>query len=306
NMSYMINLDRLIIRYIDKYNNVSSAPILNTTYGSETSATVELNITEDANAYGLEIDIWGTNSSAVCNGTIDVNYTETNNHYVKANMSKLDIRVYDLEGNWDAAYGNVFVEVENGTTGDLITTLLTTDEGIAKGQKNPDLDFWYLNYNISSNIPQLYNFTLHYAGSQRNFNVSSDQYTTPAGKYLNHFNYSLIRNTTIEFKIQLNIANFSTRFQNDTVIGGNTKEWRQNFTFRAKFMSTENKLDTPPSWSPVTSPDYVIWEIQDSLADVTFFSGIMNQEADGYYNYTFDSTSLVGGENYFFIVYAFF
>ena len=130
------NMDRLDIYSIDAYNNVSINPIYSEVYITETSDIIELNITELVDAYGLLIDILGTNATDVCNGTIDIKYSEAYNQYIKVNMSKIAIKVYDRKGTWNPTYGNVYVKVFNGTSGADIITLLTTDEGIAKGQLN--------------------------------------------------------------------------------------------------------------------------------------------------------------------------
>jgi len=216
------DLDKLDIFSIDINNNVSTSPIYSEVYTSETSDTIELDISELADVYGLLIYIEGTNSTDNCNGTIDISYTETYSQYVKVDMSKLDINVFDDKGTWDPTYGNVYVKIINGTGGEDIVTLLTTDQGMAKGVKNPDLSFLY--YRGTK-----YNISLVYASTQREFNVSSDQYTTAPGIFLDHFNYTLDTFSTIEFRIRLSLANFKTEFQELVTEG--TKEWGSNFTF---------------------------------------------------------------------------
>ncbi len=301
NTTIMLNnmdddLDKLDIYSIDVNNNVSASPIYSEVYTSETTDTIEVNISELVDAYGLLIYVEGTNSTNFCNGTIDIIYTETYNQYVKANMSKLDINVFDDAGNWNPTYGNVFVKIINGTVGnpgDDIVTLLTTDLGAAKGVNNPTLSFWYYR-------GTRYNITLEYASTIREFNVSSDQYTTAPGVFLNRFNYTLDLFTTIEFRIRLSLANFKTEFQELVTEG--TKEWGSNFTFSARFMSTEDALNPTPTWLPVIAPDFVNWEITDLLGDVVFGSGSMDSEGSGYYNYTINSGFLIGGQQYYFAV----
>jgi hypothetical protein len=290
------DLDKLDIYYIDINNNVSTNPIYSEEYTTETSDIIELDISELAEAYGLLIYIEGTNATNNCNGTIDVSYTETFNHYVKANMSKLDINVFDDKGNWDPTFGNVYVKIINGTgVGEEIVTLLTTDQGDAKGVKNTDLSFWYYR-------GTLYNITLIYGSIPRQFNASSNQYTTPPGVFLDHFNYTLDTFSTIELRIRLSLADFKTEFQ-DLVTEG-TKEWGLDFSFSVRFMSTENATSPSPTWDPVSAPDFVNWEITDLLGDSVFDSGAMDDEGNGYYNYTINSGFLIGGEQYYFAVYG--
>ncbi|HEC39491.1 MAG TPA: hypothetical protein ENI29_14725 [bacterium] len=291
------DLDELDIYSIDVNNNRSASPIFSKVYTTETSDTIELDILELVDAYGLLLYIKGTNSTDICNGTIDVSYTETHNQYVKVNMSKLEINVYDTNGVWDPTYGNVFVNVFNGTpgAGENIVTLLTDDQGAAKGQINSELDFWYF-------TNTLYNITLTYSGSLRNFNISSDQYTTPFGIYWDHFNYTLNAFSSIELRIQLDIANFKTEFQEN--IWEIDKEWSLTFDFSVRFMSTDNATNPSPTWNPITNPTYVKWEVTDLLGDLVFESGSMTPVVSGYYNYTIDSGELIGGDQYYFTVYG--
>jgi hypothetical protein len=298
------NLTSISLRYIDQ-DNVVSAVIYSELYTTETSDVIKLNVTEYGDAYGLQLDIWGENSTYNCNGTIDVNYTEANNHYIKTNMSKLEIYVYDLKGEWRPEYGNVFVNVRNGTDDTLVTQLLTDNLGRAKGQNNPELDFWYIRNS-------LYNFTLTYGGADRLYNATSDNgYTTLPGQWLDQntpYNFTLQKYSNITFQIKLSMANFSTEFQEKTWIPDNDEEWGQSFTFRVRFMSTDNFDDpyNPPIWSPVTLPNFIVWEVKDSLGDVTLLSGNMQDDplGDGYYNYTLDTSVLIGDENYIFVVYG--
>jgi len=290
------NMDSIDIYSIDAYNNVSINPIYSEVYLTETSDIIELNITELADAYGLLIDIFGTNATDVCNGTIDVSYTETYNQYVQVNMSKLEIKVFDDTGEWNPIYGNVLVEVRNVTSKEIVTILLTNDQGIAKGQINTDLGFWYITHNKS--YSQRYNFTLKYANGYRSFNVTSDPSNYDPSGSMEWYNYTLYGNGTIEFWMRTSMENYKTEFQEKT--WDTSGQWGSNFFFRVKFVSTENAQDIPPTWTAITNPDFVNWEIKDSIGDVTLFSGTMIEEGTGFFNYTFDSTSLIGGDLYLF------
>ncbi|MHA2129707.1 MAG: hypothetical protein ACW99L_07020 [Promethearchaeota archaeon] len=292
------DLDSIEIRSIDVYNNVSINPIYSEIYTTETTDIIYINSTKLVDAYGLLVSIRGTNSSSACNGTIDISFTETNNQDINVNMSKLEIKVYDTSGIWDPTYGNVFVRVINGTpggAGEEIVTLLTDNQGLAKGQVNSELSFWYF-------TNTLYNITLTYSGSLRNFNISSDQYNTSFGIFWDHFNYTLIEFSSIELRIQLDIANFKTEFQES--VWEISKEWGSTFDFSVRFMSTDNALNPSPTWNPITNPSFVNWEITDLLGDLVFDSGSMTHVGSGYYNYTIDSGTLIGGEQYYFTIYG--
>jgi len=287
-----VHMDKVDIYYIDSYNDISTDPIFSKEYSVETSDTIKLDISELASAYGLLISIEGTNSSVNCNGTIDIIYTETCNHYIRVNMSKLIVNVYDATGTPDPM-PNIYIHVINGTGGEDIVTLLTDEQGIAKGIDVPELDFWYI-------TNTKYNFTLEYFDTTQIFNASSDQYTTPYGKFLTEYNYTLVKNSSIEFKILLDLNNYTTEIQE--TLWDTDLEWESDFFFKVRFVSTTNALDPSPTWTPITTPDYIKWEIKDKYGDVTLYSGNMIPEGDGYFNFTFDSTSLIGNEQYLFVV----
>ncbi len=110
-----------------------------------------------------------------------------------------------------------------------------------------------------------------------------------------------MKKSSIDFKIRLDLGNYTTEFQDST--WDTDLEWESDFFFRVRFVSTTNALDDPPTWTPITNPDYVKWEIKDKYGDETIFSGNMIPEGnDGYFNCTFDSTSLIGNEQYQFVV----
>jgi len=295
------SLTSVDIYTIDINNEVSASPIYSRpppAYSSpfQRSDTITLNVTEYANAYGLLIDVKGTNSSIICNGTIDVNYTESCNQYMRTNMSKLEIKVYDINGEWDETYGSVFVVITNATDDSDITTLLTNEQGIAEGQINSDIGFWYLNHNAS--YSHKYNFTLFYAGSYRNFNASVDP-PNFNNSFNDWYNYTLYGNGSIEFRIQTSMEFFKSELRNFTGNDANY-EWGSNFTFGVNFTSTD---DNGATWEAITNPDYVNWEITDILGDEVFDSGEMKKDLSrgiGCYNKTINSTSLVGGVSYYF------
>jgi len=294
-------LNEINIYTID-YDNIRSIdPIFSKDdYVSQNSVTIPLNVTEYAEAYGLWIYVEGTNSTDPCNGTIDISYTETNNQYIQVNMSKLVINVFDDKGTWDPTYGNVYVGITNGTSGAAITTLLTTEDGSAKGQINSNLDFWYINHNRTSS--QIYNFTLFYSGAYRAFNVSSDPSNYDPPGFITRYNYTLFGNGTIEFRMQTSIANFRTEFQEG--VWEIDKEWDSTFNFSVRYLSTDNALSPSPTWKAITNPTFIIWEVTDLLGDTVYDSGSMNNVGSGYYNNTIDSGELIGGEQYYFTVYG--
>ncbi|MFX1499652.1 MAG: LamG-like jellyroll fold domain-containing protein [Promethearchaeota archaeon] len=278
---------------IDNTNTISTNPIYqrpDPPYSLPTTEdTIKLNITEFGDIYGLSIVVEGTNSTGNCNGTIATSFSETCNKYVKVQMSKLRVKVYDSDGIWKSEWGSVRVNIVNGSTFEPITSLLTDAEGIAKGEVNSELDFWYIS-------GKEYNFSLSYGGDKRNFNV-----TAALDQWELDYDYTLTTYTTLEFRIQTSIVDFVTIFEvnySDTI-----NEWGQDFTFRIRFLSTSN-YTTGRDWEPIIDADFVNWEITDLISDIVYDSGKMTPEVDGYLNYSFNSAFLVGGEQYYFKIYG--
>ncbi|KKL51430.1 hypothetical protein LCGC14_2295560, partial [marine sediment metagenome] len=113
------------------------------------------------------------------------------------------------------------------------------------------------------------------------------------------YNYTLYGNGTIEFRMQTSIADFQTAFQNQ--VWDANKQWGSTFNFSTRFMSTDTGGTV---WNPISTPDFVIWEITDLLGDIVYDTGAMSNFGSGYFNYSINSGNLIGDDQYFFTIYG--
>ncbi len=259
-------------------------------YVTETSDIININVTEATDAFGLRMELSWLNTSANCNGTVNITYTQTCNQFIKLNMSKLEIRVFDYTGIPDPIQ-YIIVEVRNNSTKDLITSLITDPDGIATGQTLGGYGFWYLN--------DVYEFSLEFYGTpNRPFNVTySDQWVK--GDFVTSYNYTLSKASLLEFEMNINLDNFLSEFRNQT--WDTSTDWGDNMSFEVNYTISS---DGGNSWSAISSPDYAIYKVRKVGFSSILLSGDMDDQGNGNYSITLNSGSLTAGLSYTLSVYG--
>ncbi|MFW9882317.1 MAG: collagen binding domain-containing protein, partial [Candidatus Thorarchaeota archaeon] len=184
------------------------------------------------------------NASTVTRG-VDPYY-----QFVRAFMSKLDIRVMDNTGTEGVSGVTVKVQI-NGTTTNIIE-LETDTDGYAHGDYTTDFGFWYLN-------GQVYNFSLWIVGLPQLFEVNtSDKPKPPA--FTPYYDYLLDQNSSLVFQLNLD---FTQRIANFTSVSGDTSVvWGENMTFSVLYETSNNTgVDWFPDWNRFGYPTTATWTI---------------------------------------------
>jgi hypothetical protein len=243
------DLDKIDLYYIDAQGNPIKMIDASETYTTETEDTIEVQLADSFNAYGLKIDIFGTNNTQ-CDGEVEVNFTQTTSQGITGNISKISLQIID-QGNYAPVPG-VVVHVYDNVTGNSLVNLTTDDDGYAHGVQNSDLDFWYLQ--------GTYNFTLEFFNTGKNFKVN---YTDPGQwsptDWVLDYNYTLSENSSLIFEIQLDMSEFKT----DIYIHNEPSvvDWGDMMTFEVNFTYSE----PGDSDQPMTSPDWITCSITGSI-----------------------------------------
>ncbi|MHA1301641.1 MAG: DUF2341 domain-containing protein, partial [Candidatus Helarchaeota archaeon] len=251
-------LDTVKIYYIDKNGGCSEGNLiyLNDSYSGGQNDFIEINIrkpplesnnlkNDNYEAYGLRIDVRGFNSTSQtrCNGTIKIRTTEACYIYNKTSLAKLKIRVLDQKVAV-VPVQSCIIRV-NDSLGNTITNLITDYDGYAHGQKNSDTEFWYLRLSGTEN----YTFILNFYGVDKAFIVNVSDQWKPSGMIYN-YNYSLKKNSTLVFKIQIDISNYLSNFTNCK--GVNSVIWGENMSFSVNYTV---KAGSGAPWKGLNDPD---------------------------------------------------
>ena len=136
------NLSSVIVWYIDQSgmdNSSSNLLYSNDSYFHEKDEFLSFNLTGIKKAYGIRVVIEGNNNT-MCNGTIKVSFKESNGKLIRANMSTLDIIVYDNSSH--KPIPNVVLYITNNS--ESVVNLTTNEMGIALDNKGNGIPFWYL------------------------------------------------------------------------------------------------------------------------------------------------------------------
>ncbi|MHA1147336.1 MAG: DUF2341 domain-containing protein [Promethearchaeota archaeon] len=290
-------MTKVDIYYINNQKQAKKIDKASKTYtvGGTQEDTIEIDVIDDYSAYGLRIDVYGNNAT-MCNGTINVKYTQTTSEYIRVNMSKVELKVQDGGVGVTGAVVNVF----NNRTGQLIVSLITSSgevygkKGYAYDETNK-LDFWYLR--------DTYNFTIDFfTDLQATFDV---EHTKP-GSYnltnINSYNYTVNKNSTIFFGLT-NTANYRTNFTD--YAGKLNATYGENLNYNVTYQYT---TDDGNSWNPIIDPIYVrcsvyIWSVNPTL--LKQFN--MNNLGDGNYTVEFNSNLFSAGDegkNYMVVITA--
>jgi len=237
-----------------------------------TEDTINLNIIDKYEAYGIKIQVQGTNSTR-CNGIIDVKWRETSTHLVQANMSKMHIKVQDFASKIGAV--GAIVKIRNASTGASIINLTTSsgelygEKGYAYGLINK-IEFWYLRgtYNISIDFG---------VGKNVVFN-GTDQY----------YEHILSENSTIIFELE-DADKYYTKFsapKGDIEIG-----WGDNMAYEVNFSYTQ---DGGVSWAAVDNAQYVRCSVYNTNWDLLFYDDMIPR-GNGNYTLEFNSSLFSAG-----------
>ena len=254
------------IYYIDKNNSTGTGTenllYFENGYGfNEDNDFIEIDIPKVQNSklqsekfevYGLYIEIHGVNDTA-CNGVITVDLIETCNVLNRTHLSRLNIRVININELFPAgAPVDAVVKVFDNQTGQSITNLISDSgrNGYSFGQIN-DIPFWFFKdrvYNFSINIVNITN---------ADFNVTllspDNQWKPTDNAGVQFYNYTLLGAAAITFNIiftqQLNITSYDTAFSNSS--GTLEAFWGEDLTYSAIFQYTVNNGNT---WQPITNP----------------------------------------------------
>ncbi|GAG04079.1 unnamed protein product, partial [marine sediment metagenome] len=259
-------LTNVSIYYIDKYNSTGTGDenliYFEDGYGfNEDYDFIEIDIPKVENSklesekfevYGLYIEINGVNDTT-CNGLITIGLLETCNVLNKTHLSKLNIRVININDlSPEGAPVDAVVKVFDNQTGESITNLISDSgrDGYAYGQTN-DIPFWFFKdriYNFSINIVNITN---------ADFNITllspDNQWKPTDSNGVQFYNYTLYGAASITFNIiftqETNITAYDTAFFNSS--GTLEVYWGEELTYSVLFEYTLNNGDT---WSAGTDP----------------------------------------------------
>ncbi|MFW9969182.1 MAG: LamG-like jellyroll fold domain-containing protein [Candidatus Odinarchaeota archaeon] len=168
------------------------------------------------------------NSSTITRGATQMIFQEI----ITVDMAKLEIMVIDNTETVLVDGATVRLTV-NGTNY-IVTQLKTKEDGIAYGQKNDDLIFWYKR-------GWTYNITLWIVNTQFNFKINySDQSFNPDASPQSEYNYTLYSASTLIFEIALNFQDYVTKLENGTLSGGTLVNWGDNMNVIVNFSTSDN------------------------------------------------------------------
>jgi len=301
------------IYYIDKDNSTDGNLIYeNTSYiAADIEEIIDFDIRyppiasanlpgDSYEVYGLLIELIGDNSSiTVCNGVINVNFTETTNIYNTTDLVKLNVKIVD---SYDVGVTACFVNVNSteGRAAGFDVDLKTDSSGFSFGQGNTDIPFWFLR-GVN------YSFTLTFLGDHVDLNVTeSDQWLGFVGYY---YTYKLLSQTNVTLKLHfgvgvvINLSKYQTRFKDLDVV--DQVMWGENVTVNVNFTKTDDDWVTE---NPVTAPTAINCTIRSTgIGSKTIFTlDMVPGVGAGIFTLTFNSTLLSagtrGGEVYSIIV----
>jgi hypothetical protein len=298
------------VKYInmqDKMNQTSIWFMDSTGYRSKEAKIYTGSVTEDTftyhpneeetyDVYGLRFEVEGDNSTQ-CNGIIEVTLTYAYSQYIKTNMSKLNIQIID-DKYYDPVEGITVTIAQNCTNGgsytpgDTVIDLKTDENGMAYGDTNDELVFWY-------KTGWTYNISLWIVSTRYDLYVNtSDQYYSP-DTLLSHYNYTLNAAYSLILEIDLNYEDRQSRLTNGTsgeeIIPEFT--WGQNMTFSINFSITD---DGGINWYGDHASDVSLTCTVKSMQSQVLFVGAMNHfpsTEDGNYTITINSSIFSAGDD---------
>ena len=302
-------LTNISIYYIDKYNSTGIGDenqiYFEDDYSfGEDNDFIEIDIPKIQNSklesekfevYGLFIELNGVNDTT-CNGIITVDLLETCNVLNRTHLSRLNIRVINInELSPQGTPVDAVVKVFDKQTGESITNLISDSgrDGYAYGQTN-DVPFWFFK-------DRIYNFSIDIVNiTNAEFNVtllSPDNQWKPTDNIgVQYYNYTLYGAAAITFNViftqTLNITSYDTAFFNSS--GTLEVIWGEELTYSTIFEYTVNNGNT---WQAIINPSATctlyIREIGTGITLKTKSMGAGS--GPGNFTITFNSNELSAG-----------
>ena len=286
-------LDTVKIYYLDRNGQFDEGSLIyfNDSYSGGQNDFIEINIrntpevssnliNDNFEAYGLRIDLRGFNNTR-SNGTLLVETVESCNIYNKTSMAKLQIRVLD-EKFAIVPVQSCIVKVLN-STGDAITNLITDIDGYAHGQINSESEFWYLRNQPAEN----YTFILSFYGLNKLFRVNVSDKWFPLKSWVPQYNYSLSQNSSLVFKLQIDISEYQSLFAD--LIGDSAVTWGEIMTFSVNYTI---KAGSGADWEGINNPDEIIC----TIGGIRFYD-MNNGIGDGNFTIAIDSSEFSAGDS---------
>jgi len=302
-------LTNVSIYYIDKYNSTGSSNenllYFEDNYGfNEDNDFIEVDIPKVDNSklegekfevFGLYIEINGVNDTT-CNGVITVDLLETYNVFNRTHLSRLNIRVINInELSPEGAPVDAVVKVFDNQTGESIINLISDSgrDGYAYGQTN-DIPLWFFK-------DRIYNFSIDIVNiTNAKFNITllspENQWKPTDNNGVQFYNYTLYGAAAITFNIiftqTLNITSYDTAFFNSS--GTLEVNWGEELTYSAIFEYTINNGNT---WQAIINPSATCTlYIREIGSEVNLKTRIMGAgSGPGNFTTTFNSNELSAG-----------
>ncbi|MBY9007502.1 MAG: hypothetical protein KGD63_12160 [Candidatus Lokiarchaeota archaeon] len=199
--------------------------------------------------YGLNIIINGGNNT-VSNGIVTVNLNETCHIFNKTELSRLNIRVININDLFPEGQPiDALIRVEDDFGQPLINlTAIATRNGYTYGAKNAyDIPFWFLkNRNYTFRIDVLNYTNIEFNVSSLDPDDSRWRPTSAVTSYEHNFNISMTITFNIIFETEINVSLYNTALFN--VSGTDQVQWGEDLIYTLDFMYTE---DNGANWDPV-------------------------------------------------------
>ena len=262
-------LTNISVYYIDKNNSTGTDNenliYFEDGYGfNEDNDYIEIDISKVENSklenewfevFGLYVEINGVNDTT-CNGVITVDLIETCNVLNTTHLSRLNIRVINInELSPEGAPVDAVVKVFDNQTGESITNLISDSgrDGYAYGQIN-DIPFWFFK-------DRIYNFSIDIVNiTNADFNVTllspDNQWKPTDNNGVQFYNYTFYGAASITFNIiftqEINITSYDTAFFNSS--GTLEVFWGEELTYSIIF---EYTLDNGDTWNAIINPSAI-------------------------------------------------
>ncbi|GAG88235.1 unnamed protein product, partial [marine sediment metagenome] len=225
------------------------------------------------------------------NGTVKFEYVENTLINIKTNISKIIFNITDNSGAYlENAIVHIYNETNTPTIAPSVSEITVQEDGSAR----------FISFNNETKDWGNYTLLIRFASTYKEFGYNPLNWIPESSVKGLNFTFDTTQN--ISLAVQLNIQDYQTKFNESSY--SRELEWGSIFTFKVSLMKTTEGTDNDPTWTIINNYDYVKWELRDDFGETTFFSGDMNSEGGGWFNYTVDSIHLIGNKDYYFIVTA--